>query len=100
MRKGVKDNHIFIYFYCNNEFYPQINDFNNLDNVKVFSIDNIPNNQTVYDLWIGSCDYDYNWYVSTNEPNVAYDVFFCKYYNTVLNLFSFKTLIFACILIL
>jgi hypothetical protein len=80
----LKDNNIFIYFYCTHENYPQINDFNNLDNVKVFSIDNIPNNQTVYDLWIGSRDYDYNWFVSIKEPIIAYDVFFCKYYNTVL----------------
>ena len=28
-------NNIIIYFYCNNEYYPQINDFNNLNNVKI-----------------------------------------------------------------
>jgi hypothetical protein len=82
----LRNNNIVIYFYCINEHYPQINDFNNLDNVKIFSIDVIPNDKKVYDLWIGTSDYNYNWYKCINEPMIGYDVFFCKYYNNILKI--------------
>ena len=84
----LKNNNIFIYFYCLNDHYPQIKDFNNLDNVKIFSFECIPNNQKVYDLWIGSNDYNYNWYIAINEPIIAYDIFFCKYYNNILKIMN------------
>lgn len=80
----LKNNNILIYFYCNNEHYPQINDFNNLDNIKIFSIDFLPVDKKIYNLWIGSSDYNYNWYNAIVEPIIAYDIFFCKYYNNIL----------------
>jgi hypothetical protein len=89
----LKNNNIQIYFYCNNENYYQINDFNNLDNVKIFSIDNLPNNIKIYDLWIGSSDYNYNWYNAITQPIIAYDVFFCKYYNNILKYMNIPVII-------
>ena len=80
----LKNNNIFIYFYCNNENYTQINDFNNLSNIKIFSTDYLPNGQKIYDLWIGSNEYNYNWYIAITEPIIPYDIFFCKYYNNIL----------------
>jgi len=80
----LKKNNIKIYFYCINENYYQIADFNTLDNVKIFTINNLPNNEIIFDLWIGSSDYDYNWYNAIVEPTIAYDKFFCKYYNNIL----------------
>lgn len=83
------DNNTLIYFYCDIAYYPQINDFNSLSNVKIFSSDNIhcifrQNNEKVYDLYIGSSDYNYNWYNAIVEPTIAYDAFFCKYHNNIL----------------
>ena len=80
----LKQNNILIYFYCNNEYYSQINDFNNLDNIKIYSIDFLPSDKKIYDLWIGSSDYNYNWYNNIIEPIIAYDIFLCKYYNNIL----------------
>ena len=89
----LKNNNMFIYFYCNNEHYPQINDFNNLENIKIFSTDLLPINKKVYNLWIGSSDYNYNWYNAINEPLIAYDKFFCKFYNNILNYMNIPVII-------
>jgi hypothetical protein len=80
----LKNNNTVIYFYCNNENYSQINDFNTLENVKIFSINLIPNDKKIYNLWIGTGDYGYSWYNAIAEPIIAYDIFFCKFYNNIL----------------
>jgi hypothetical protein len=89
----LEENNIFIYFYCLNENYSQIHDFNNLNNVKVFSDNSIPNDKKIYDLWIGSNDYDYNWYNAIVEPIISYDTFFCKYYNNILKFMNISVTI-------
>ena len=84
----IKQNNIYIYFYCLNEHYEQIKDFIKSDNIIVSPINNAFKNVKIYDLWIGSSDYDYNWYSVINIGVIPHDVFFCKYYNNILKLIN------------
>ena len=87
------NNSIVIYFYVVNEHYSQVVDFNNLDNIKVFPVGSMPNNIKIYDLWIGSSDYNYNWYNAISEDIIYYDIFFCKYYNNILKIMNIPVII-------
>jgi len=78
------EHNIEIYFYCLHENYQQVDDFINLERIKVMTIDACPVDTKVYDLWIGSNEHSYNWFVAINEPLIGYDTFFCKYYNKIL----------------
>jgi hypothetical protein len=89
----LQENNIYIHFYCENEHYSQIYDFNSLNNIKVFSIDSVPNDKKIYDLWIGSNEYNYNWYNAIVEPIISYDTFFCKYYNNILKTMNIPVII-------
>jgi hypothetical protein len=73
----IKNNNIIIYFFCADENYEQILDFNNCSNIVIFPLSTCPNNKCVHDLWIGSNDYKYNWF-NKNE-NIKYDYFFLIY---------------------
>jgi hypothetical protein len=83
----LESNNIFIYFYCTHGNLQQVQDFNNSNNVIVSSETQIKNDIQIYDLWIGSPDYKYNWYSAINNTSfISYDMFFCKFYNNFLKL--------------
>ena len=77
----IEQNNITINHYCESEHIVQINEFINSKNINILPLNDIPYNETVIDIWIGSPDYIYNIY-TTNEE---YDVFLCKFYNNILN---------------
>jgi hypothetical protein len=80
----IEEHNIIIYFYCLDEHLEQVKDFNNSENIIVKPICNIPNGVKIYDLWIGSEDYHYNWFkVFKNNDYKAYDIFFCNFYNQI-----------------
>jgi len=77
----IEKNNITINHYCENDHIVQINEFINSKNINILPSSDIPHNETVIDMWIGSPDYTYNIY-TTNEK---YDVFLYKFYNNILN---------------
>ena len=80
----IEENNIIIYFYCLDEYLEQVKDFNNSKNIIVEPTSNIPNGVKIHNLWIGSEDYDYNWFkIYDNNDHKAYDVFFCNFYNKI-----------------
>ena len=87
IRDYIEKNNIYIYFYCNDEHLSQVIDFNNSQHIIVKSISNSRNDEKIYDLWIGSNEYTFNWYSFINEKDTVlyYDDFFKRYYNTILN---------------
>jgi hypothetical protein len=81
----IKENNIFIHFYCYQDHVTQVKDFNESNNVTIFSLTELSHvKNNVYDLWIGSPENKYNWFKATTEPIVPYDHFFIKFYNTFL----------------
>ena len=88
----IKQENIFFYFYCQEEHLDQIRDFNTSSNVIVEPIYNLNNNVVVHDLWIGSSENNFNWYIfiDANADSLYYDVFFCKYYNYLLEKLGFQ----------
>lgn len=84
----IKQNNIIIHFFCAHENYEQILDFNNCSNVVIFPLSSCPINEHIYDLWIGSSNYKYNWSYSIQNQNIKYDCFFCNYYNSILDLWN------------
>lgn len=87
----INTNNIFIIFYCRDDNYPQINDFNNISNVIVLPISNGLPDTKIYDLWIGSPEYKYNWWTAIDEsiiPYETYDIFFRNFYNNFLELLT------------
>jgi len=90
----IETHNITIYFYCLNEYLDQVQDFNNSKNVIIQSTDNIPKNVHIYDLWIGSHTYEYNWWNSFNSSEYkSYDTFFCKYYNQISQILGIPVII-------
>jgi hypothetical protein len=83
----LENNNIYIHFYCTNDNVEQVKDFNNSNNVIVESIDKMPNNVKIYDLWIGCSDYEYNYYSNIETEN-GYDIFLCKFFNNFLKLIN------------
>ena len=83
----IEKHNIIIYFYCLDIHIRQVKDFNCSNNILIFTQHHIPTDVKVYDLWIGSPEYSYNWYSNIEEPTIIpYDVFFCKYYNNFLKI--------------
>ena len=89
IQEYIKQNNIIIHFFCADENYEQILDFNNSSNVVIYPLSSCTINENIYDLWIGSPDYPYNWFNQIKNPNIPYDCFFCKFYNNILNLWNF-----------
>ena len=94
----IEQEEILFYFYCLKENLDQIRDFNTSSNVIVEPINNINNDVFVHDLWIGSSQHEFNYYIfldsvpdlNTNSNSLYYDVFFCKYYNYLLEKLGFQ----------
>ena len=78
----IKENNIFIYFYCYEDHVPQVKDFNESNNVIIFPLSELSQvTNHVHDLWIGSSEHEYNWFKAMTEPIIPYDHFFMKFYN-------------------
>ena len=94
IQEYIEKNNIIVYFYCNDEYIWQVRDFNNSANIIVESLNNIPSNAIVYNLWIGCTDYEYNWYSAfPKEDYAGYDVFFCNFYNNILKILEIPVVI-------
>ncbi len=82
----IKENNIFIYFYCYEDHVSQVKDFNDSNNVIIFPLSELSQVQNhVHDLWIGSPDNQYNWFRAMAESIIPYDHFFMNFYNTFLD---------------
>ena len=95
IKEYIEQNNILIIHYCLTEHINQITEFINSKNIKIVSIEELSqlsNNIKVYDLWMGSSDYEYNYYYEyINSPdniNLEYDMFLCKFYNNILNILN------------
>ena len=80
IKKYIEDNNVIFYFYCESDHYKQVIEFKTSNNVIIKTLSEIPNEETIHDLWIGSQEYNFNWF-NSNDP---YDVFLAKFYNGVL----------------
>lgn len=76
----IEKNNIFINHYCTPDNIEQVSEFPNTKNIKILPLDQMPKNEKIIDLWIGSEDYTYNVFKS-KEP---YNDFLLKFYNTIL----------------
>jgi hypothetical protein len=76
----IEKNNIFINHYCTPDNVEQVSEFPNTKNIKILPLDQMPKNEKIIDLWIGSEDYTYNVFKS-KEP---YNDFLLKFYNTIL----------------
>jgi|LakMenEpi03Aug12_release.lakeMendotaPanAssembly.Ray.scaffolds.fasta_scaffold11351_12 hypothetical protein len=83
----IETTNILFYFYCHDEYIHEVIDFNNSDNIIILPLSSMKMNENVYELWIGSSDYKYNWYSSSNQL-LHYDIFFTVYYNMFLNVIN------------
>ena len=85
IKKYIEENNIFIKHYVfETENIPQIKEFIYSKNIELLDIANMPTNDKVYDLWIGSNDYIYNIWKKEGNEDKYYDVFLCKFYNNIL----------------
>ena len=86
IKKYIENNNIFINYYCLGEHVNQTKEFIYSKNIKIFDLNEIPKDENIIDLWIGSGDWEYNafsnLYYDDNSPN--YDVFLCIFYNNIL----------------
>ena len=79
----IKENNIFIYFYCIEEHFPQVEDFNESNNVTIFPLSELSTVENyVHDLWIGTPDSEHNW--GRGMKNITYDHFLMNFYNNFL----------------
>ena len=90
----IEQNNITINHYCNSDHIVQINEFTNSKNINILPLSDIPQNETIIDMWIASPDYSYRFFTTKEE----YDVFLCKFYNNILNIMNipieFKSFVF------
>ena len=93
IKQYIEQNNIIIYFYCQNEHLYQVKDFISSNNIIILSIDDIKPYVKIYNLWIGSSDYTYNWYTQIKDTIIPYDDFFCKFYNNFLNIVNIPIII-------
>lgn len=80
IKDHIEKNNIYVNHYCTPDNIEQISEFITTKNIKLFPLDEIPKNEKIIDLWIGSGEYDYN-YFSPTEP---YNDFLLKFYNNIL----------------
>jgi hypothetical protein len=82
----IEKNNIFINHYCTPDNIEQVSEFITTKNIKVFPLNEIPNNKKIINLWIGSDEYDYNNYSIFNDSNKSepYNDFLLNFYNNVL----------------
>jgi len=89
IKKYIEDNNIFIQHYCEFDNVEQTKDFINTNNISIFDITELPQDKPVIDLWIGSTEYEYNYY--NNFAN--YDEFLKNFYNNILVSLKFPIVI-------
>ena len=78
----LEQNNIHIYHYCLPEHIDQVKDFSNSGNIFFLKLTETPVDKIVYNLWMGSTDWEYNIYNSNGD---YYDVFLCQFFNQFLN---------------
>ena len=90
IKEYIETNNIIIYFYCVNENINEVIDFNNSNNIIVLPLSSATTSDYIYDFWIGSREYEYNWYsfIGKAETILNYDIFFKTYYNQLLDIMS------------
>ena len=79
----IEQNHILIYFFCNDINIPQLSEFNYSNNIRIFSLEQMPNNEEIHDLWIGQT-LPYNYYNAALNQTEYFDVFLSKFYSIFL----------------
>jgi len=82
IKKYIETNNIFINHYCLREHVNQTKEFIYSKNIKIFDLNEIPKDENIIDLWIGSSLYELNYFNSNKNTN--YDVFLCDFYNNIL----------------
>jgi hypothetical protein len=80
IKDHIEKNNIFINHYCTPDNIEQVSEFITTKNIKLFPLDEIPENEKIIDLWIGSSEYDYN----HSGPAEPYNDFLLKFYNNIL----------------
>jgi hypothetical protein len=90
--KYIEDNNILINHYCLAEHVDQINEFKCSNNITILPLDNLPNGEKIHDLWVGSSDYENNFFksIAKSENKNTYsekyfDSFLCSFYSNVLH---------------
>ena len=76
----IEQNNIIIYFYIDEENLKQTKEFGS-KNIIMLPSSEISNNNTIYDLWIGSPDYEFNFFSGSEMQKSS---FYCKFYNQFL----------------
>lgn len=86
----IETNKIIFYFYCLDENLKEVIDFNNSNNIIILPSSRATTSHHIYDLWIGSSEYKYNWYsfIDQTETILNYDVFFKTYYNKLFSILN------------
>lgn len=85
----LEEHNITVYFYCDDENLPQVKDFNNSPRIIVDSLSKMNTSERIYDLWIGSSNYEYSYFPAIRDPGyTTYDEFFCKFYNNILTIMN------------
>uniref|UniRef100_A0A6C0B6H9 Uncharacterized protein n=1 Tax=viral metagenome TaxID=1070528 RepID=A0A6C0B6H9_9ZZZZ len=75
----IEENNIFIEYYCGKQYHQQVSEFNLSKNVSI--LEYIPGNDSGFNLWIGSTEFEVNWY---NKKTEYMDVFLVNFYNEFL----------------
>lgn len=77
IKKYLIDNNVYIDYYIKNEYVSQVQEFFNIENIKIFSIDNLPGNVMKYDIWIGNSQWNS---VPRNDSTESFNTFLLKYF--------------------
>jgi len=87
----LETNNIKLNHYCDAEHINQIKEFPTSENINILPLTEIPGDVKVYNLWVGSGDYEANWYNSLEKSTIPgmpseqyFDKFLCRFYNDVL----------------
>jgi len=87
----LETNNIKLNHYCDAQHINQIKDFVTSENINILPLTEIPGDVKVYNIWVGSADYENNWYNSLEKSTIPgmyseqyFDKFLCRFYNNVL----------------
>jgi hypothetical protein len=83
IKNYIEQNNILIHFFCDNALISQLSEFNYSNNISIFPIENMPNNEELHDLWIGR-RIEYNYYDAVLGKKEYFDIFLSKFYNIFL----------------
>ena len=92
IKEYIESNKIFIKHYCQPEYIEQVREFVYSNNISIHPLNELPENDTNLNIWIGTPEYPYNFfrrnhYIRRNNLDDNYfNVFLMIFYNQVLKM--------------